>query len=242
MVTALDIRDSIPGDVVDYRQLTSLLGSYAKPRDRITALLAAGELIRVRKGLYVLGERYRREALVREQLANLIYGPSYVSLDYALSRHGLIPERVDEVTSVTTGEHRRFVTPMGVFSYRKIAPRRYAQGMEWRGDGVARYLMASPEKALADKVASDRRLRRPTSADVRAYLLYDLRIDVDQLAKLDLTRLHGIADGYRSHRVSVLARTVARLQESLQSRSNPRPGTARRRSTRPLSVRTRFDR
>jgi hypothetical protein len=200
--------------VVDYQQLTSLLRRYAKPRDRITALLAAGELIRVRKGLYVLGDRYRREPLVRELLANLIYGPSYVSLDYALSRHGLIPERVAEVTSVTTGEHRRFVTPMGVFSYRKITPRRYSEGIEWHGDGVARYLMASPEKALADKVASDRRLRRPTNAALRAYLLDDLRIDPDQLATLDLGRLDRIADAYRSHRVSVVARTVARLQES----------------------------
>jgi hypothetical protein len=214
MVTALDIRDGIPGDVLDYQQLTSLLRGYSKPRDRITALLAGGELVRLRKGLYVLGERYRRQPLVREQLANLIYGPSYVSLEYALSRHGLIPERVDEVTSLTTGEHRRFVTPLGVFSYRATTVRRYAPGVEWHGDGVARYLMASPEKALADKVASDRRLGRPTSAGMRAYLLEDLRIDADQLTSLDVPRLQAITHAYRSYRVSVLDRTIARLQEA----------------------------
>ena len=214
MVTALDIRDGIPGDALDYQQLTSLLRGYSKPRDRITALLAGGELVRLRKGLYVLGERYRRQPLVREQLANLIYGPSYVSLEYALSRHGLIPERVDEVTSLTTGEHRRFVTPLGVFSYRATTVRRYAPGVEWHGDGVARYLMASPEKALADKVASDRRLGRPTSAGMRAYLLENLRIDADRLASLDVPRLQAIAHAYRSYRVSVFQRTIARLQEA----------------------------
>jgi hypothetical protein len=214
MVTALDIRDAIPGDVLDYQQLTSLLRGYCKPRDRITALLAGGELVRLRKGLYVLGERYRRQPLVREQLANLVYGPSYVSLEYALSRHGLIPERVDEVTSLTTGEHRRFVTPLGVFSYRATTVRRYAPGVEWHGDGVARYLMASPEKALADKVASDRRLGRPTSAGMRAYLLEDLRIDADRATSLDVPRLQAIAHAYRSYRVSVLERTMARLREA----------------------------
>jgi hypothetical protein len=214
MVTALDIRDAIPGDVLDYQQLTSLLRGYSKPRDRITALLAGGELVRLRKGLYVLGERYRRQPLVREQLANLVYGPSYVSLEYALSRHGLIPERVDEVTSLTTGEHRRFVTPLGVFSYRATTVRRYAPGVEWHGDGVARYLMASPEKALADKVASDRRLGRPTSAGMRAYLLEDLRIDADRATSLDVPRLQAIAHAYRSYRVSVLERTMARLREA----------------------------
>jgi predicted transcriptional regulator of viral defense system len=214
MVTALDIRDGIPGDVLDYQQLTSLLRGYAKPRDRITALLAGGELVRLRKGLYVLGERYRRQPLVREHLANLIYGPSYVSLDYALSRHGLIPERVDEVTSLTTGEHRRFVTPLGVFSYRATTARRYAPGVEWHGDGVARYLMASPEKALADKVASERRLGRPALTVMRAYLLEDLRIDADGLTRLDVPRLQAIAHAYRSYRVSVLERTIARLQEA----------------------------
>ena len=214
MVTGLDIRDRIPGDVLDYQQLTSLLHGYAKPRDRITALLAGGELVRLRKGLYVLGERYRRQPLIREQLANLIYGPSYVSLDYAMSRHGLLPERVEGVTSLTTGEHRRFVTPIGVFSYRATTARRYAPGVEWHGDGVARYLMASPEKALADKVARDRRLRRPTVAGMRAYLLEDLRIDADRLTSLDVQRLQAIADAYRSYRVSALERTIARLQEA----------------------------
>jgi hypothetical protein len=79
---------------------------------------------------------------------------------------------------------------------------------------VARYLMASPEKALADKVASDRRLGRPTSAGMRAYLLEDLRIDADRLTSLDVPRLQAIAHAYRSYRVSVLERTIGRLQEA----------------------------
>ena len=109
----------------------SLLQEYAKPRDRITALLAAGNLIRVRKGLYVLGDKYRRGPIHREILANLIYGPSYVSLDYALSQYGLIPERVEDVTSITTGENKKFSTPLGVFTYQHLPLRRYSTGIQW---------------------------------------------------------------------------------------------------------------
>ena len=124
VITALDILDRVRTEVLDYQQLVSCLRGYAKPRDRITGLLAEGSLIRLRKGLYVFGERYRRSPLSREHLANLIYGPSYVSLDYALSHYGLIPERVENVTSVTTGEKRRFNTPFGDFTYQPLHPHR----------------------------------------------------------------------------------------------------------------------
>ena len=109
-------------EVLDYQQLRSCLRAYAKPRNRISGLLADGDPIRVRKGLYVFSERYRRFPVSREHLANLIYGPSYFSLDYALSHFGLSPERVETVTCVTTGEHRHFSTPFGDFTYRPLPP------------------------------------------------------------------------------------------------------------------------
>ena len=120
----MDIREQVRTDVLDYQQLVSCLRGYAKPRDRITGLLTDGSLVRIRKGLYVFGERYRRAPISREHIANLIYGPSYVSLDYALSHYGLVPERVENVTSVTTGENRCFITSLGDFTYRPLRPRR----------------------------------------------------------------------------------------------------------------------
>ena len=77
MITVMDIREQTRSDVLDYQQLVSCLQGYSKPRDRIGALLADGNLIRLRKGLYVLGERNRRAPVSREYLANLISGPSY---------------------------------------------------------------------------------------------------------------------------------------------------------------------
>jgi hypothetical protein len=210
VITIMDIRDQVRTDVLDYQQLVASLHGYAKPRDRITALLTDGSLIRVRKGLYVLGDRYRRVPLSRELLANLIYGPSYVSLDYALSHYGMIPERVENVTSVTTSENRRFTTPFGVFTYRPLAPRRYAPGVRWSGEGDTRYLIASPEKALVDKVWTDKRFSPAKLGDFDAYLLEDLRLDERRLSSLDPDQIAAIARAFASRKINMLARYLAR--------------------------------
>jgi len=210
----MDIRERVSGEVFDYQQLVGFLSDYAKPRDRIGRWLADGSLVRVRKGLYVFGERYRRAPLSREHLANLIYGPSYVSLDYALAHCGMIPERVQDVTSVTTGETRRFTTPLGVFTYRHLSPARYAPGIVWAGAGDARFLMASPEKALADKVWADKRFRPAKIADFADYLAADLRVDDDRLDALDPSRLDTIARAYAARRLDLLMRYLARRKEA----------------------------
>jgi len=202
-------------DVLDYQQLQDCLREYAKPRDRITGLLADGSLIRLRKGLYVFGERYRRAPLSREYLANMIYGPSYVSLDYALSRYGMIPERVDNVTSVTTGENRRYSTPFGIFTYRSLQLHRYALGTHWLGEGDIHYLMASPEKALVDKVWTDKRFSPHSLKDFDSYLFEDLRLDEDRLSILDWDEVAAISRDFASRKIQMLAQCLTRHRSRL---------------------------
>ncbi len=125
-----DLRRAVDSDVLDYQQLMDCLHGYAKPRDKTRAMLKAGEIVRVKKGIYVFGERYRRGPWSREILANLIYGPSYISLDYALSYYGVIPERVVVVTSVTLSRSRQFETPVGLFTYRSLSRRKYSIGID----------------------------------------------------------------------------------------------------------------
>jgi hypothetical protein len=72
------IRQLIARDVFDYQSLLGALSAYAKPRDKITRLLAGGDIVRVKKGLYCFGDAFQREPICLEHLANLIYGPSYV--------------------------------------------------------------------------------------------------------------------------------------------------------------------
>ena len=151
----VDIRNHIQAEIFDYQTLSDALKGLAYPRNRINDLLRQGIIIRVKKGLYVFGDRYRRHPYSKELLANLVYGPSYVSLDYALAYHGLIPERVEALTSVTPNRSRRFSTPVGLFIYRQIPAQAYEVGMvRVEGEHGQAFLIASPEKALVDKIVS----------------------------------------------------------------------------------------
>ena len=109
------VHRQIKREEFDYQTLLDVLRGYARPRDKISDLLRKGVIVRVKKGLYVFGDDYRDRPFSRELLANLVFGPSYLSLDWALQYYGLIPEKVEAMTSVTTGRSRRFQTPVGLF-------------------------------------------------------------------------------------------------------------------------------
>jgi predicted transcriptional regulator of viral defense system len=201
----------IPYEEFDYQTLLDAIKGYAQPRMKISSLLAKGTIVRVKKGLYILGESQRRGPYSRELLANLIYGPSYVSLEYALHYHGLTPEWVETVTSVTCGRSRAFDTPVGAFSYRMISLEAFRTGMDRvELDGGRSFLIAIPEKALADRIVADRGAGITTQKELHEYLLANLRIDPTALRELDPARLAEIARHYRSRRVKLLADLLKR--------------------------------
>jgi hypothetical protein len=205
---------SIPYEEFDYQTLLDSVHGYAQPRMKISGMLAKGDIVRVKKGLYILGESLRRRPFCRELLANLIYGPSYVSLEYALHYHGLTPERVETVTSVTCGRSRTFDSPVGTFSYRMIPMEAFRTGMDQvELDDGRSFLIAIPEKALADRIVADRGAGISTQKELHEYLLADLRIDPASLRGLDPTRLMEIAQHYRSRRVKLLADLITRLSK-----------------------------
>lgn len=205
----------------DYQTLLDALQGYAQPRMKISTLLAKGIIIRVKKGLYIFGETQRRRPFCRELLANLVYGPSYISLEYALSYHGLTPERVETVTSVTCGRSRIFETPVGIFTYRMIPLEAYRTGMDRvELDGGRSFLIAIPEKALADRVVAERGAGISTQKELYDFLLNNLRVDPTVLRELDAARLMEIAVHYRSRRVRLLADLVRRLRKSHKERGN----------------------
>jgi predicted transcriptional regulator of viral defense system len=208
-----DLRTRIEGEEFDYQTLVDSLKQYERPRDKITKLLRQGAIIRVKKGIYVFGKKYARRPFSREILANMIYGPSCISLDFALHYHGLIPERVEAVTSVTSGRGRRFITPVGLFIYRQIPPQPFAVGVDrvQLEDGHS-FLIAVPEKALADKIQEDRGTGIRSQAEMQRYLIENLRIDAESLEKLKTEILSILAERYRSRKLRLLNRVIARLQ------------------------------
>ena len=205
MVTAVDIRARIEQDVFDYQQLTGLLGEYAKARDRISELLRQSHLVRIKKGLYTFSPALLRQPLLMPVLANLIYGPSYVSGVYALSYHGLIPEGVTVVTSQTTGRTCEFETPLGRFSYRRSMGKRYPVGVTRVETGAGAYLIATPEKAIFDTVCDDSRFNGGDEDEVLIYLTEDLRMEQDDLQRLDKGRIEALEKVARGRMLALTA-------------------------------------
>lgn len=207
----ISIRNTILSEEFDYQALLHALGDYSYPRDRITELLRKGDIVRVKKGIYIFGEQYRRRPYSREVLANLIYGPSYISLEYALGYYGLIPEGVESVTSVTTGRSRRFETPLGLFSYHTVPLAAFTAGIDRveTGDGRS-FLMALPEKALADKIRLERGNSLSSQRELRRYLVENLRIDPAALAGMRAKKFEEYSDLYQSRKIALLAALLRR--------------------------------
>ena len=208
------IRKDISREEFDYQVLMTCLKGYSHPRDKITDLMKKGQIIRVKKGLYIFGQEYRKRPYSREILANLIYGPSYISLEYALSYHGLIPERVESLTSVTTGRSRSFSTPVGLFTYRMIPLPFFQTGMTRieLDDGGA-FLIATPGKALIDKILIDRGADMRTLKGLEEYLFENLRIDPDLLSRLYIGQTLAFAERYPSSKLRVLTNLLRKIQK-----------------------------
>jgi hypothetical protein len=214
---AVDIRNRIPTEIFDYQTLVDALKGLAYPRNRISSLLRQGIIVRIKKGLYVFGDKHRRHPYSQELLANLVYGPSYVSLDYALAYHGLIPERVEALTSVTPNRPRRFVTPAGLFVYRQIPARAYEVGMiRVEADRGQAFLIASPEKALADKIVSVRGTPIVSAAEMSRFLEEDMRIDTAALRSLSAEQIDDFAGRYRSRRLRLLSAVIRRSRRAAE--------------------------
>lgn len=202
---------SIPREsVFDYVALSEALSKYQSPRDRITRLIRNGQIIRLKKGLYCRPDALSADGIRVGVIANLLYGPSYVSLQSALAAYGMIPEAVVHVTSVTTGKAKRYDTPLGTYLYRSVPAGYYWRGVQFAGDEpFRRYLCASREKALADIVYFTPGLE--TERDVRSFLFDDIRIDEDALSRLDADAFSNIAAGVERQSLRVCSRFIGEI-------------------------------
>lgn len=209
LIDTFQLRKAIPLEEFDYALLTSALSPYTAVRQKINELLKAGVITRVKKGLYVFGPNYNQVPIRKEVLANLIYGPSCISLEYVLAFHGLIPERVETITSVSPKRNKDFKTPIGRFTYRHLGGEKYPYGIEQISmDSTHSVLMASPEKALCDYVTLNKRHKITDVEKARDFLESDLRIDRQNWKRLDPNLLDQLNKYYRSE-------SIACIQEAL---------------------------
>jgi predicted transcriptional regulator of viral defense system len=188
------IKDAFATDIFSHAALTGIIsGSADKRYGLVKRALAAGDIIRLRKGLYCLSDRYRRHARDLFEIAQRIYGPSYISFESALSYHGWIPEAVYTVTSASLGKAQDFSTPLGHFSYTRIPVRTFYEGVERVEAGA---FIARPFKALLDYIYT----RKMDWVGVDP-VVKSLRVDHELLRKITRSDLKRFRSVYPARRV-----------------------------------------
>lgn len=193
--------------------ILDMLKDYKRPNDKISELIKSGELIPLKKGLYIPGIKTDLTGPETFLIANHLWGPSYVSLESAMSYWVLIPERVYEIKSITMKLSKKFKTPKGRFSYRFMPSPYYSFGIrsiELSPGQVA--IVALPEKALCDKIIATTGLVLRSPVQTRSFLLDDLRIDPEWLRKLNLRELRSwIEDAPKKESLKMLVKTLEKL-------------------------------
>ena len=118
-------------------------------RNQFTRWAKKGWLIGLRRGVYLLNKNDRKIDMDNNMIANVLYEPSYLSLEYALNFYGIIPEAVADMTSVTTRKTMRFSNELGNFIYQKIKPQAF-HGFKKTGERKNSFFIAEAEKAVVD--------------------------------------------------------------------------------------------
>lgn len=163
--------------------------------------------------MYIIGPSLSSRRPSLYLLANHIYGPSYVSLEAALSYWGLIPEQVVTVSSMTTGSSKVFRTSIGLFQYTRLRLPYYSFGIRMvESASDQAMLIASPEKALCDIIAVKSGLLLRSITQTRDFLTEDLRMERDTLTQLDQAMIQSwIPDAPKKSSLVMLLKTLEGL-------------------------------
>jgi len=194
---------------VDNGSLLPFLRGYSNPNDFLSRLVKNGELIRLKNGFYLITELIENQPIPYEQIANQLYGPSYISLEWALSYYGLIPEGVYAITSVSLIRSKNFKTRIGEFYYQQLSLPKFSIGQSLGTNAIGNFLIASPEKALADLVYF--KSKNLKAEELLVDLVEGRRIDLEKLKNLDKSHLLEIKTAYKSQSVNALVEVLGLL-------------------------------
>jgi hypothetical protein len=202
-----------PGGIFDETVVRNLFPTLSAGARKVLVYRAVkkSEVLRLRPGIYCLAEEYRKSAPHPFIVAGVLHSPSHISLESALAYHGLIPEAVYQVTSVTARRSRVFKTALGVFSFERVPariPRAGVKAVRVGREGWA--FVASPLRAIADLVY----LRKSVfwSRDGFDFLTSSLRIEEEDLVKIPLKDYGEVHESIRNKRTREY---LAGLREAL---------------------------
>ena len=162
-----------------------------------------GKIHLLKKGIYTLNDEERRAPLPTFLISNVLYTPSYISLESAMAYWDLIPEAVHLVTAVTYKKTAIFRNFYGAFSYRTLRRICFFGFVSVKMEGLP-ILMATAEKAILDKVYLDRSFKPHPD-----YFLDNLRLQ--NYEHLSQKRLLQVAKRFQSKKVSAGASILVEL-------------------------------
>lgn len=189
--------------ILTTQQLIEKYSNYVDPKGKIAREVRDGKLFFIVRGYYETEKNTSGE-----RLAQFIYGPSYLSFDYALAEYGLIPEAVHIFTCATFNKRKikTYENQFGTFVYRDIPSAVFSYGVIAKVDGNYMYKIATPEKALCDKLYTISPAH--SIKELKALLFENLRVDENEFAKLNMQEILKIAPLYHATNVSLLAKMI----------------------------------
>lgn len=193
-----------------YKMLLEELNEYSSPKAKVTNLIKSGKLIKIKRNLFLKTDE---SDMPVNTLANIIFGPSYISFEYALSYYGIIPERSEIISSAVYNKTKNkiFKTPQGIFEYRYINKKVYPYGIIQTNENDITYLIASREKAVCDTLS---KIRSVESFKNLEYLLFeDLRFDESIISKLNFNDIEFYSKIYHQKNISLLTKYLRKVNK-----------------------------
>ena len=192
----------ITNDMAKYK-----LNNYSNKNNKISREIKKGKLFKIITGLYETDPNTPGYLL-----ASSLYGPSYISFDFALSYYGLIPERVSTITCATFNKKKRkqYNTKFGVFTYKDVPSSAYPEEILLKQENNYSYQIATKEKALCDKLYSLKPLKN--LSNLETMLFNDLRIDIEEFKKINIKKIEKLSNLYHSTNVALLLKYLRRNQ------------------------------
>lgn len=183
----------------------NFFNNYSNKDTKLSREVKSGKLNKIVNGLYETDSNTPPYLL-----AGSIYGPSYISFEYALFYYGLIPEKVNTITSATLMKKKKklFKTSFGIFTYRDIPSSAYPEEIILKTEGNYKYQIASPEKAICDKLYTLKPLKNYNNLE--NMIFNDLRIEKEDVFKLNKDIIEKLSELYHSTNVMLFAKYLRR--------------------------------
>lgn len=189
ILTTLDLKEK-------YKNYTDVNGKIKRDIDK-------GILFPLVRGIYEINSQADGYLL-----ASYIYGPSYLSFEYALSFHHIIPERVVVYTNATFNKRKSksYQNHFGLFTYRDVPKEAFPYMVKAYEEDMYAYFIASPEKALCDVLY----IKKPVLSikELKMLLFIDLRINKDAFDQFNFQDILFLSSKYISNNIKYLKKYI----------------------------------